>query len=72
MGYNPITHQYEESNRGQQLRNQDENKEVNRYVRAKNISDRNSAKFNIITGEDSHHTKQVPSKLQGRVEAKYQ
>ena len=41
-------------------------------MRSKNIGDRNNAKFNIITGADSQYEQQVPSKLQQRVDAKYQ
>jgi len=50
MGYNPITHAYEDSQRGQALKNHDEVKEVNRYVRSKNIIEKNNTNFNIITG----------------------
>lgn len=37
IGYNPINHAYEQSNRGEVLKGYDESKEVNRYVRSKNI-----------------------------------
>jgi hypothetical protein len=50
IGYNPISHAYEDSSRGQALRSYDETKEVNRYVRSKNIVEKNNANFNIITG----------------------
>ena len=51
LGYNPISHAYENSNRGEGLRTHDEKKEVNRYVRSKNIIEKNNTGFNIITGE---------------------
>ena len=55
------------------MRNRDEAKEVNRYVRSKNIIEKNSTNFNIITGESKAITQQqIPEKLRNRVEKKYQ
>ena len=55
------------------LRTKDEAKEVNRYVRSKNIIEKNSTNFNIITGENKAITQQqIPEKLRDRVEKKYQ
>lgn len=73
LGYNPITGAYEESNRGQALKNYDEGKEVNRYVRAKNMVEKNNTNFNIITGEQKPIVDQpIPERIRGRVEQKYE
>ena len=51
----------------------DEGKEVNRYVRSRNIVEKNNTGFNIITGEAKQSYMQVvPEKLQDRVETKYE
>ena len=72
MGYNPVSHAYEESSRGEALRNYDKAKEVNRYVRSKNIVEKNSTGFNIITGEPKGTVQQqIPANLKERVEKKY-
>lgn len=72
LGYNPITHAYEESSRGQALRHFDEGKEVNRYVRSKNIVEKNNTGFNIITGEQKGLVhQQIPQNIKERVEKKY-
>ena len=72
MGYNPISHAYEESNRGEVLRTHDEKKEVNRYVRSKNIIEKNNTGFNIITGENKAPVnQQVPQKFKNQVQKKY-
>lgn len=68
LGYNPITHAYESSSRGQALRSYDEGKEVNRYVRSKNIIEKNNSNFNIITGEQKALVhQQIPQTLKDRV-----
>jgi hypothetical protein len=73
LGYNPITGAYEESNRGNALKNYDEGKEVNRYVRAKNMVEKNNTNFNIITGEQKPIVDQpIPERIRGRVEQKYE
>lgn len=73
LGYNPITHAYEESTRGQALKQFDEGKEVNRYVRSKNIIEKNNTNFNIITGEQKAIVhQQIPQNLKDRVERKYE
>ena len=51
LGYNPITQSYEDSDRGRKLQTYDEGKEVNRFVRSRNIVEKNNSQFNIITGE---------------------
>lgn len=59
--------------RGHQLQRQDEGKEVNRYVRSRNIVEKNNTGFNIITGEAKPSYMQVvPEKMQSRVEQKYE
>ena len=73
LGYNPITHAYESSGRGEALRSYDEGKEVNRYVRSKNIVEKNNSNFNIITGEQKGLVhQQIPQTLKDRVERKYE
>jgi hypothetical protein len=43
-------------------------KEVNRYVRSKNITEKNSTNFNIITGESKPITQQqIPENIKDRV-----
>ena len=45
---------------------------MNRYVRSKNIVEKNHRNFNIITGEEKPGFNQsVPENLQERVEKKY-
>lgn len=46
---------------------------MNRYVRSRNIVEKNNAGFNIITGEAKQSYMQiVPEKLQDRVDSKYE
>jgi hypothetical protein len=45
---------------------------VNRYVRSKNITEKNNTGFNIITGEQKAIVhQQIPQNIKERVERKY-
>lgn len=69
LPYNPITLDYEKSQKGEQLRQQDEEKNVRRYVRAQNIMDKNNCNYNLITGEVKEGVRQfVPESLRDRVD----
>lgn len=59
IGYNPISHAYETSERGKKLEYHDEAKEVNRFTRSKNIIEKTVSAYNIITGEPNTKIKQI-------------
>ncbi len=71
MPYNPITLEYDKTQKGEQLRKQDEEKNVRRYVRANNMMEKNNCNYNLITGEVKEGVKQfVPEGLKERVESR--
>eukprot|EP00331_Platyophrya_macrostoma_P028267 CAMPEP_0176436966 /NCGR_PEP_ID=MMETSP0127-20121128/18318_1 /TAXON_ID=938130 /ORGANISM="Platyophrya macrostoma, Strain WH" /LENGTH=201 /DNA_ID=CAMNT_0017820457 /DNA_START=71 /DNA_END=676 /DNA_ORIENTATION=- len=51
MPYNPITLEYENSDKGQELKVKDEKSQVRAYLRANNLDSRSNCGYDILTGE---------------------
>lgn len=52
MAFNPITLQYHEDQKGQNLKNMDDKAKFRAKLRAKNLDYRSNTGYNIVTGED--------------------
>ena len=50
LAYNPINLSYDANMEGEKLRIRDEDREIRRFVRAKNVDERGHGKYNIING----------------------
>ena len=50
MAYNPINLSYDDNAEGQKLKRNDEDREIRRYVRARNMDDRGNSKYDLISG----------------------
>ena len=50
MAYNPINLSYDDNAEGQKLKKSDEDREIRRYVRARNMDDRGNSKYDLISG----------------------
>ena len=50
LAYNPINLSYDSNNEGEKLKVRDEDRQIRRYVRAKNMDERGHGRFNVING----------------------
>ena len=50
MAYNPINLSYDDNAEGQKLKRNDEDREIRRFVRARNMDDRGNSKYDLISG----------------------
>ena len=51
LAYNPINLSYDNNNEGQKLKLMDEETEIRRLIRAKNMDVRGHGRFNILNGQ---------------------
>jgi len=63
MPFNPITLEYEKSDQGLNLMEQDEQAKVRAYLRATNLDSRSNCGYNVLTGE-SRKEVTIPNQLQ--------
>lgn len=52
MAFNPITLEYHDGQKGNQLRERDEQNQFRAKLRAKNLDYRGNSSYNVVTGED--------------------
>lgn len=52
MAYNPITLEYHTSNKGDRLKERDDNAALRGKLRSKNLDIRSNTGYNILTGEN--------------------
>ena len=50
MAYNPINLSYDSNPEGDRLKKADEDRDIRRYVRARNMDDRGNSKYDLISG----------------------
>ncbi|CAK87283.1 unnamed protein product (macronuclear) [Paramecium tetraurelia] len=71
LAYNPITLQYDKTQQGNILKEQDDQAKVRQYVRAQNLDQRGNAGFNILTGESRNGVDSiVPNHLKNQYQQK--
>ncbi|CAD8100406.1 unnamed protein product [Paramecium sonneborni] len=71
LAYNPITLQYDKTQQGNSLKEQDDQVKVRQYVRAQNLDQKGNAGFNILTGESRNGVEQiVPNHLKNQYQQK--
>lgn len=59
LAYNPINLSYNHNEEGDKLKYLDEEREIRRYVRARNMDDRGNSKYDLITGKNRAGIEQV-------------
>jgi len=52
MAFNPITLEYHDGAKGNQLRERDEQNKFRAKLRSKNLDYRGNSSYNVVTGED--------------------
>ena len=59
LAYNPINLSYDSNAEGEKLRRMDEDRDIRRYVRARNMDDKGNSKYDLITGKQRVGIEQV-------------
>jgi hypothetical protein len=71
LAYNPINLSYDNNGEGDRLKMMDEDAQVRRFVRARNMEDRGNSKYNPINGENREGIQKiVPPQLTERYQRK--